>query len=92
MRSWNRNFRLLAVAVGAQGIFFGVLMSLFYNFVVERLGIEPHELGGLEALREVPGFLNVLFLAAMIRFAPPIVGAVSMGIMGLGIMAYAAAD
>jgi predicted MFS family arabinose efflux permease len=92
VRSWNRNFRLLAVAVGAQGIFFGVLMSLFYNFVVERLGIEPHELGGLEALREVPGFLNVLFLAAMIRFAPPIVGAVSMGIMGLGIMAYAAAD
>ena len=92
MRSWNRNFRLLAVAVGAQGIFFGVLMSLFYNFVVERLGIEPHELGGLEALREVPGFLNVLFLAATIRFAPPLVGAVSMGIMGLGIMAYAAAD
>ena len=40
-------------------------MSLFYNFVVERLGIEPHELGGLEALREVPGFLNVLFLLLM---------------------------
>ena len=80
------------MAVGAQGIFFGVLMSLFYNFVVERLGIEPHELGGLEALREVPGFLNVLFLAAMVRFAPPIVGALSMGIMGFGLMAYAAAD
>ena len=88
---WSRNYRLLAAAVGAQGIFFGVLMSLFYNFVVERLGIEPHELGGLEALREVPGFLNVLFLAAMIRFAPPIVGALAMGIMGFGIMAYATA-
>jgi len=92
VRNWNWNFKLLACAVSAQGVFFGVLMSLFYNFVVERLGIEPHELGGLEALREVPGFLNVLFLAAMIRFAPPIVGAASMVVMGLGLMAYPLAD
>lgn len=89
MREWSRDFRLLAAAVASQGIFFGVMMSLFYNFVVERLGIEPHELGALEALREVPGFLNVLFLAVMIRFAPPIIGALSLGIMGFGIMAYA---
>ena len=88
MKFWSRDFRLLACAVASQGIFFGVQMSLFYNFVVERLGIEPHQLGSVEALREVPGFLNVLFLAAMIRFAPPIVGAFSLGIMGLGIMAY----
>ena len=91
MREWSRDFKLLSAAVASQGIFFGVLLSLFYNFVVERLGIEPHELGALEALREVPGFLNVLFLAAMIRFAPPIVGAFSLGIMGLGIMAYGSA-
>lgn len=89
MRGWSRDFKLLAAAVASQGIFFGVQLSLFYNFVVDRIGIEPHELGSVEALREVPGFLNVLFLAAMIRFAPPIVGAVSLGIMGLGIMAYA---
>lgn len=89
MKYWSRDFKLLACAVGSQGVFFGVLMSLFYNFVVERLGIEPHELGALEALREVPGFLNVLFLAVMIRFAPPIVGALSLGVMGFGIMAYA---
>lgn len=88
MKGLSRDFKLLTVAVASQGIFFGVQLSLFYNFVVERLGIEPHELGSVEALREVPGFLNVLFLAAMIRFAPPIVGAVSLGIMGLGIMAY----
>jgi predicted MFS family arabinose efflux permease len=88
MSEWSRDFRLLAAAVSSQGIFFGVLLSLFYNFVVERLGIEPHELGALEALREIPGFLNVLFLAAMIRYAPPIVGALSLVVMGLGIMAY----
>jgi MFS family permease len=88
VKEWSRDFKLLAAAVASQGIFFGVLMSLFYNFVVERLGIEPHELGALEALREVPGFLNVLFLAVMIRYAPPIIGALSLGVMGLGIMMY----
>ncbi|MDP6702506.1 MAG: hypothetical protein QGH25_22820, partial [Candidatus Latescibacteria bacterium] len=57
---WNRNFALLAVAVAGTGVFFGVQMTLFNNFIVERLQIEAHELGYVEALREVPGFLNAL--------------------------------
>lgn len=89
VKQWNRDFRLLAAAVASQGVFFGVQMSLFYNFVVERIGIAPHELGGVEALREVPGFLNVLFLAVMVRFAPPLVAAISLFVMGIGIAAYA---
>jgi MFS family permease len=70
-------------------MFFGVQLTLFNNFIVERLGIEPHELGYVEALREVPGFLNALFIALMISLAPPIVAAVSLVVMGLGLMAYA---
>jgi predicted MFS family arabinose efflux permease len=86
---WNKNYALLAVAVFGVGAFFGVQLTLFNNFIVERLHIEPHELGYVEALREVPGFLNALFLALMIRFAPPRVAAASLVVMGLGIMAYA---
>ncbi len=91
VRQWTHSFAMLAIAVFGVGFFFGVQMTLFNNFIVERLRIEPYELGYVEALREVPGFLNVLFVAAMIRFAPPIVGAFSLGIMGLGIMAYGSA-
>ena len=86
---WNRDFRLLACAVFSVGVFFGVQLTLFNNFIVERLGIEPHELGYVEALREVPGFLNALFIAVMIRLAPPLVAGVSLVVMGLGIAAYA---
>jgi MFS family permease len=86
--AWNRDFRLLAGAVFAVGIFFGVQLTLFNNFIVARLGIEPHELGYVEALREVPGFLNVLFIALMVRFAPSRVAAFSLLIMGVGIMTY----
>ncbi len=71
------------------GMFFGVQLTLFNNFIVERLGLEAHELGYVEALREVPGFLNALFIALMIHLAPPIVGGISLIIMGVGIMAYA---
>ena len=86
---WNRDFTLLAVGVFAVGTFLGVQFSLFNNFVVTRLGIEPHELGWVEALREVPGFLNALFIALMIRIAPSRVAGFSLMVMGVGVMAYA---
>ena len=88
IREWNRDFRLVAIAVAAQGIFFGVQLTLFKNFIWERLSIEAHELGYVESLREVPGFMNAFFIALMIRFAPPILAGISMAIMGLGVMAY----
>ena len=90
--SWNRNFRLLAVAVFGSGIFFGVQFSLFHNFIVERIGIEAHELGYMEALREVPGFLNALFIAVTILLSPPLLGGVSLIVMGFGLALYAQAD
>ena len=86
---WNRDFALLAVAVFGVGVFFGVQLTLFNNFIVERIGIEAHELGYVEALREVPGFLNALFIALMVRFAPPRVAALALIVMGGGIAAYA---
>ena len=86
---WSGSFALLGAAVFSVGIFFGVQLTLFNNFVVVRLGIEPHELGYVEALREVPGFLNAFFIAVMIRAAPPLIAGVSLGVMGFGLMLYA---
>ncbi len=86
---WNRDFTLLATAVFGVGIFFGVQLTLFNNFIVERLDIDAHELGWVESLREIPGFLNALFIALMIRLAPSLVAGVGLAIMGVGLMAYA---
>ena len=86
---WSRDWALLAVAVGGVGVFFGVQLTLFNNFVVERLDLEPHELGWVESLREIPGFLNALFVALMIRMSPSLVAVAALGIMGIGLMAYA---
>jgi len=69
-------------------MFFGVQMTLFNNFIVDRLNIEPHQLGAVEALREVPGFLNAFFLSLIIRFAPAKIAAIALLVMGVGIAAY----
>ena len=87
--AWNRDFALLAVAVFGVGAFFGVQLSLYANFVVKRLDIGVQDLGYVEALREIPGFLNVLFIATMVRMSPSRVAGVALATMGLGIMAYA---
>ncbi|MDP6449336.1 MAG: MFS transporter [Lentisphaeria bacterium] len=89
---WPRDFRLLAVAVFGVGVFFGVLLTLFNNFIVDRFGIEPHHLGYLEALREVPGLLSVLMIAMILRRPMPIAAGVAIIIMGLGIMAFSVAS
>ena len=85
---WNRDFALLAGGVFAIGAFFGVQFSLFNNFIVARLAIEPHHLGYVEALREVPGLLNAVFVALVVRVAPSLVAGFALMVMGMGVMAY----
>ena len=85
---WNSDFRKLAMATAAVGVFFGVLMTIQYNFMVEELGIEAHELGIVEAVREIPGFFNFVFLAIMIALSPPVAAAICLVLMGLGIAAF----
>ena len=88
MRYWNRDFRLLACGVFGVGAFFGILHPLFNNFIVDQIGVQPHELGYMESLREVPGFLNALFTAIIIYLAPPIVAGLALMVMGIGMAAY----
>ncbi len=91
-RGWNRDFTLLAIAVFAVGVFFGVQLTVYNNFVVDRLAIEPNELGMVEALREVPGLLNAFVIAIMVGIPAPLFAGVSLILMGGGLMAYTTVD
>lgn len=92
MLHWGRNFRLLACAVFGTGVFFGIQTALFYNFIVDRIGIDSVELGYMESLREVPGFLNAFFTAITIYFAPPVLSGFALIVMGFGLAAYSQAN
>ncbi|MBT5871960.1 MAG: MFS transporter [Candidatus Latescibacteria bacterium] len=85
---WSRDFKILALATAGVGVFFGVQLTLFNNYIVDQFGIEPYELGILEGLREVPGLLNVLMILLLIRGPLPVMGGLMLVIMGLGLMAY----
>ena len=89
---WNREFSLLAFAVMMVGVFFGVLFTLYNNFIVDRVGIEAHELGVVEALRETPGLLNFLIIALLIHVMPARFAAFSLILLGLGIMGFTQVD
>jgi len=85
---WNKDFKRVAIAAASVGVFFGVLMTLQHNFMVEELGMDSRELGILEAFRETPGFFNFVFLAIMIALSPPVAAAICLIMMGIGITAF----
>ena len=66
---WNRPEMLLFLLAAAMPLAFKVWSSLLNNFAIERVGFTGVEIGILQSLREIPGFLSfaVVFLLYLIR-------------------------
>jgi hypothetical protein len=78
-------FRYLLVltissAVGLQG-----WRTLFDNFAVRVVGLDGGQIGVIQSVREIPGFLAVLVLFAMLMVKEHRVSSVSILTMGLGV-------
>ncbi|MBI4530909.1 MAG: MFS transporter [Candidatus Latescibacteria bacterium] len=84
----HRNFILLAVGITGLSFTFGVHFTIFNNFAVERIGLEPHQLGILEAIREVPGFLTAFMAGLTVGIAEPLLAGVMLFLFGIGFIAY----
>ncbi len=67
--SWRRPEILLLLMVAASPISFSAWMALLNNFAVERAAFTGAEMGVLQSLREIPGFLSfaVVFLLLILR-------------------------
>jgi predicted MFS family arabinose efflux permease len=87
-RARHRNFILLAVGVTGLSFTFGVHFTIFNNFAVERIGLEPHQLGILEAIREVPGFLTAFMAGLTVGIAEPLLAGAMLFLFGIGFIAY----
>lgn len=88
----TRDLRLLAFTIFCVSFGFGAYFSTFNNFAVQALHIRPEQLGVLEALRELPGFLMFLTAALTMRVAEPILASISLLLLALGIGAYYTVD
>ncbi|GGF56730.1 MFS transporter [Terasakiella brassicae] len=81
---WKKPENLLYVMAIAMALAFGVWQALLNNFVIERANFSGVEIGILQSLREIPGFLafTAVFLLLMMR--EQTLGLVSLVFLGIG--------
>ena len=88
--SWRNPEVLLILLAAAMSVSFSVWQALLNNFVVERAAFTGAEIGVLQSLREIPGFLafGVVFLLLLIREQS--LAILALALTGLGVAATGA--
>jgi len=84
MKDWRRPEVLLLLMAGAVPLSFATWQALLNNFAVEQAAFTGREIGILQSLREVPGFLafGVVFLLLVIR--EQWLAYLSLALLGIG--------
>ncbi|MEM7652662.1 MAG: MFS transporter [Pseudomonadota bacterium] len=82
--TWRRPEILLLLMAAAMPISFSVWTALLNNFSIEQAAFTGAEIGILQSLREVPGFLSfaVVFLLLFVREQP--LALLSLALLGIG--------
>lgn len=81
---WKRPGLLLFIMAAAMPLAFGTWQALINNFAIERASFTGVEIGILQSLREIPGFLAfaVVFVLALMR--EQTLAVVSLLLLGIG--------
>ena len=84
LRTWRREDILLLLMASAVPLSFATWQALLNNFAVERAAFTGVEMGILQSLREVPGFLAfaVVFLLLILR--EQVLAYLALLLLGLG--------
>lgn len=83
------DLKRLWTAVFLIGLGFGMYSACAPNFATDIIKIKPMGIGEVEAVRELPGFLCVFVAALTMRIVEPILGAIAVTLMAVGVGAYA---
>ncbi|MFT6916457.1 MAG: hypothetical protein ACJAWL_002792 [Motiliproteus sp.] len=82
--SWRRPEVLLYLMAAAMPISFGVWQALLNNFAIERAAFTGVEMGVLQSLREVPGFLAFGAVLLLVFLREQTLALASLLLLGLG--------
>jgi len=88
----TRDLRLLAFTIFCISLGWGSYFATFNNFAVEKLNLKADQLGILESLRELPGFLMVFVAALTMRVAEPVLASIALSLIALGMGGYCLVD
>lgn len=75
----------LLLLIIAMSMGFQAWRTLFNNFSVDVVGINGFQVGAIQSVREIPGFLALLVVYLLLIFKEHRLGAFSILIMGLGV-------
>jgi len=83
---WQQPSVLLYVMAAAMPFSFGVWSALINNFAIEYAAFDGADMGALQSLREVPGFLSFTVIFLLFIFREQTLAVVSLLIMGFGVV------
>jgi len=80
----NKMYRYLVVLTIASTIGLESWLTLFNNFAVEVVALEGYQIGLIQSVREIPGFLALLVVFALLVIKEHRLSALTIIILGLG--------
>ncbi len=80
----NKMYRYLVVLTIASTIGLESWLTLFNNFAVEVVSLEGNQIGLIQSVREIPGFLSLLVVFALLVIREHRLSALTIIILGLG--------
>ena len=83
---WQNPNVLLYIMAAAMPFSFGVWSALINNFAIEYAAFDGADMGALQSLREVPGFLSFTVIFLLFIFREQMLAVVSLLIMGFGVV------
>ncbi|MEH6627501.1 MAG: MFS transporter [Motiliproteus sp.] len=81
---WQRPETLLLIMAAAMPIAFGTWQALLNNFTIENAGFSGVEIGILQSLREVPGFMAFSVIFLLLLFREQTLALLSLCVLGIG--------
>ena len=84
-KSWQTPKNLLIVMSVAMTLAFATWMALLNNFVIEKAAFTGAEIGMLQSLREVPGFLAFTAVLVLLIIKEQAFAYFSLALLGIGV-------
>ena len=84
-RNWQNPIALLVLMSIAMPIAFNAWSALLNNFVVERAAFTGVEIGILQSLREVPGFLTFTVIFVLLIIKEQLLAVFALALLGIGV-------
>jgi len=84
-KTWQTPFVFLAIASIVMSATFAGWMAMLNNFVIEQAAFTGAEIGMLQSLREIPGFLAFTAIFVLLVFAEQTFALISLCILSIGV-------